>query len=229
MSQKNYLIYLITIIILLTTTACGTALASIRGSSDAAPEPSLEDSTGGQMTQAQRLALGIIKLENSDHPVTAAQAGQLMMLWKALRNIASEDTAVEAEKTALITQIRGTLTGYQQQAIETMELDFTSMSEVAIKLGIQMSGRMGSLTPEQQATRQAAMSSGGFDPGAQGGGPGGDGPPMGGSMMGEMGGFPGQQDSENAGVPGPGSGLGLPDQLVEALIQFLLERSNSGT
>jgi len=226
MKRKSYIIYLITIITLLATAACGTALNSMSGT---AAEPSLADTTGGEMTQTQRLALGIIKLEDSTQPVTAEQAGQLVMFWKALRNITAEDTAVEAEKTALIKQIQGTLTGDQQKAIETMDLDFSSMSEVATKLGIQMGGGMGSLTQEQQATRQAAMSSGGFDPGAQGGAPGGGGPPMGGGMMGETGGFPGQQDSESVGMPNPGSGLGLPDQLVEALIQFLLVRSNSGT
>lgn len=226
MKQINYLIYLFTIITLLTAAACGTASSSM-GSADAVPFNA--DSTRGKLTQIQRLALGIIKLEDSNLPLTSEQAGQLVVLWKAMRNITSETNAVEAEKTALIKQIQGTLTGDQQQAIEALDLDSSAMSEVAAMLGIQLGGGMGSLTEEQLATRQAAMSSAGFDPGAQGGVPGGGGPPVGGGMMGEMGGFPGQRDSASAGMPDPASGLGLPDQLVEALIQFLLERSNSGT
>ncbi|OGO30419.1 MAG: hypothetical protein A2Z16_00090 [Chloroflexi bacterium RBG_16_54_18] len=230
MKRKSYLVYLFTIITLLATTSCGTALVSTSSTGGAAADPAIVQSTGGEMemTQTQKLALGIIKLEDSSHPVTAEQAGLLVMLWKALRNITAEDTAIEAEKTALIKQIQGTLTSDQQQEIEIMDLNFSSMSEVATKLGIQMGSGVGILTQEQQATREAAMSSGAFDPGAQGGGPGGGGPLVEGGMMVEMGGFPGQQDSESAGMPNPGSGLGLPDQLVEALIQLLVDRSNSG-
>ena len=174
MKRNGFLTTLFTVITFLASTACGTALASDTGTGSAAVDPVLSQSAGGgmELTQTQKLALGIIKLEDSTQPVSAEQARQLVILWKALRNITAEDTAVEAEKAALIKQIQRTLTTHQQQAIEAMELSLSSMNEAAEKFGIQLGGGIGSPSPAQQATREAALSNGGFDPGAMGGGPG---------------------------------------------------------
>lgn len=122
---------------------------------------------GGGLSDSMRLVLGILSLADSDIPLTTEQATAMLPLWKAVRSLGESDTAAQAELDALYTQIRGTLTAEQLDAIDTMSLDMQSMASLAEKWGLDMgfaagfgSGMRGTASPELQATRQAMRESG---------------------------------------------------------------------
>ena len=178
---------------------------------------------GAEMNQATQLALGTLMLEKTDYPIQADQAKKLLTLWKAARSLGSSDTVADEELTALVNQIQATMTSEQMQEIEAMDLTLDSMQTISEELGLNMGqgGGFGNLSPEAQATMQAARESGQMpQPGEFGGGDPG--------MM--MGGGPGGAPGSNAQTgqsQAAGSGtlsqskLGINPMLLEAVIQFL--------
>ncbi len=121
---------------------------------------------GGGVSDSMRLVLGILSLADSDTPLTTEQATAMLPLWKAVRSLGESDTAAQAEIDALYTQIRGTLTDEQLQAIDAMALNGQSMASLAESLGIDtgfaggFGGMRGTASPEMQATMQALRESG---------------------------------------------------------------------
>ena len=220
----------ILMISILLFTACGVVsttgeTGNSRGNSQV-PQSSFQPGQAGlEISHIQKLALGIIKLEDTNFPVTAEQAKELAILWKVLRNLDADETSAAAEKDALAKQIQGTLTTEQLQAIENMNLTTTDMGEVASKLGIELDtgGGFGTLSEEQRATRQAAPDSGQFPPGGF----------RGGTFPGGGRGFGGEvnpQAIQTAMAEGgiTRTGLGMPSALIDEIIKFLVERSKSG-
>lgn len=101
----------------------------------AGPRGSLQGVTG--------LALGIFKLEATEHAVTPEQAKAMLPLWKAIQS-GSLQGAVETE--AVRKQIGGVLDEDQRAAIEGMELTLQELgtwmqSPAAQTLGIEMPAR----------------------------------------------------------------------------------------
>jgi hypothetical protein len=178
-----------------------------------------------QMPRATQLALGIIALDNTGHPVDASQAAEMLLFWKALRSLSESETAATAEIEGLVSQIQGTLTEEQINLIDSLDLNFQEMGDMLQEMGIEFGGgRLGNADPEMQATIQAARKSGqasegGFGPGAGGGfGPGG-GP--GGGTGGEGLSPEARQTAiaERGGIPG--ANLGINPDLLEAVIIYL--------
>lgn len=192
-------------------------------------QPSGQDSQGpgfgGEMPQAMTLALVTFKLEETAYPVDAEQAAEMLVLWKAARSLSENDTTAEQELDAVVNQIQDVFSSNQQAQIEQMDLSFQDMQAVAEQMGIEFGfgGRFDDLTPEQQATIEAARESGQFPRG----GPGGDFP--GGGQGGGPGGGPGgaglspeQRETAIAERGGfQGVNLGLPTPILEAVIAFL--------
>jgi hypothetical protein len=107
----------------------------------------------------------------------------------------------EAELQAVFNQIQDTMTSEQISAIADLQLTGEEMAQLMENLGLSFGfggSGFGDLTPEQQATAQAARESGGGFPG--GDFPGGGGFPGGGNRGGQ------------AGLPGADGGQISPEQ-----------------
>ena len=132
-------------------------------SADITLDTSYEDALSTRLV----LALGILRLEETENPITAEQAPTLLMLWQGLVNLTNSGTSAEAEVTALLTQIESTLTPDQIQLINLMKLTQADTQAWAQEPGLtlgtgtgtgtgQGQGQGSNLTDEEKATRQAA-------------------------------------------------------------------------
>lgn len=204
--------------------------AAANPTADSAPAAIGTPAPGGDRDRnlplAMQLALGTFKLEDTDHPVSAEQAKDLLPLWKALRSLGDSETTAAQELEAVINQIQGAMTPEQMTDIQAMQLSFQDMQSLSQELGLQfgMGGGFGEMSPEMQATIEAARQSGqapgggGFQ-GGPGGFPGGGPPDMGGV---------GPEVRQTAMASGGGrrnSGLNLPPGLLDALIKLLEEKA----
>ncbi len=113
------------------------------------------------------LALGILRLEESEVPVTSEQVPVLLMLWQGLVNLTNSGTSAEAEVNALLTQIESTLTPEQIQLINQMRLTQIDTQAWAQENGLTLGtgtgtgtgggqGQGSNLSEAEKATRQAA-------------------------------------------------------------------------
>jgi len=111
------------------------------------------------------LALGILRLEESEVPVTSEQVPVLLMLWQGLVNLTNSGTSAEAEVNALLTQIELTLTPEQIQLINQMKLTQIDTQAWAQENGLTLGtgtgtgggqGQGSNLSDAEKATRQAA-------------------------------------------------------------------------
>lgn len=185
-----------------------------------------------------QLAFGMLKLDGTENAVNAETAAELLPLWKAVRSLSESDSVAAEEIQALFKQIQETMTPEQVQAIAAMQLTSEDMAQVAQELGLEFlgGGRFGDLTPEMQATIQAARESGQFPQGGFRGGqgvPGGGGPgggPEGGQGFPGGGGFPGGQLSpeqqatmETRRAAGGGARFGVSPAILNAVIEYLEE------
>ena len=243
--KKSMTLLSVLLVSLLLLTACSTTdqsasaqtVVEADSSSGGAlvPEGNPAVTPGPDTPLAMQLALGTFKLEETDYPVDAEQASALLPLWKATRSLSQSETVATEELQAVINQIQGTMSSDQIGAIESMNLTFRDVGTIAEELGLDFgSSRFGDLSPEMQATMQAARESGQFPQGGFG---------RGGDFPG--GGFPGGGPGDGGGGPGGGfrqgsglspeqqqtavaarggfrqAGLGVPTQLLDAVIKFL--------
>jgi hypothetical protein len=139
----------------------GQALAPEAASASSALDASYE----GALALRNQLALGTLRLEETDQPVTEAQADELLLLWQTLRSTMDSGTSAQAEVDALLAQIEGTMSGEQLAAIGAMRLTQDDMQVWAQSNSLNMtqgsglgSGEHGSgrdLSEDERATRQA--------------------------------------------------------------------------
>ncbi len=178
-----------------------------------------------------QLAYGTLNLEGTENEVDAQLAADLLPLWKAVRSLSDSDTVAAGEVQGLFKQIQETMTPEQVQAIAGMHLTRQNMAEISEKLGLQFApggGRFGEISPEMQATVEAARESGQAPPGGFGGGGGGFIP--GGGPGGEgfgRGGEPGQANPELQATAQArrtqrsGTNPGIPAPVLDAVISYL--------
>ena len=210
-------------------TAAGDITSAQPASVDGTPQPGLPFQ--GNMPDSMVLAYGIFQLEDSDVPIDATQAAQLLPLWKAARSLSASDTVATAEIEALWKQIRNTLTTEQQQVIDSTDFSpeqFAALGEkYGLTLGFGPGG--GQMDESTRATVEALRASGQMPQRGQGGGmglgPGGEGGIIvGGPGGGEIaaGGDPSAMQTavaENGGTRG--ARMGLNSALLDAIITFL--------
>jgi hypothetical protein len=170
--QTHYLLITLLLLSLLFTACSGAVSTSVtEGATSQTQNPSGDNS----LPLPTRLAIGTLRLEDTNLAVTAEQAVELLTLWKAYRAVSTGETVATAELEAVIRQIQDTMTPEQIQAIEAMNLTRQEMVEVLQSLGIETGAR-----PEAQGTPSAGQSfpggeppgGGGFMPGEGFGGPG---------------------------------------------------------
>lgn len=230
----------------LALSACSTAAAT--GPTTQAVNGTPNAGAGSALSTEMQLAVGTLLLDEAGQPISAETAGELLHLWKAVRNLGSSSTITTQEYQALFDQIKETLTSEQMDAITGMELTRDDLMSLSEKLGFSMmgggGGPMGTPSAEMLETLQAARESGQMPEmpsGGPGGGfPGGDGngmPAGGGGFPGGGGGMPAGGD----GSMGPGMAGGMsteeastasgrvrggvsqsiPTELLDAVIEFL--------
>jgi hypothetical protein len=136
---------------------------------------------GGNLPTPIRLAVGTLSLDKAGKGVDAAQAKELLPLWKGILMLATSDSASPQEMNALYKQVRSTMKPEQITIIDAISREDvraiaqqTGMESAVNFLGGGQPRQGGSGTGSGNGTR----TSGGGGPG---GGPGfpGDGPPGG--------------------------------------------------
>lgn len=158
----------LTLILTLLLTACGGS-AETASSADTYAQ---FDPNSRELPLSTQLAIGTLKLEETDFAVASDQAADLLPLWQVLNSLTSSDTAAQEEIVAITEQIQETMTAEQLAAIETMELTdedtFATMQELGLT--------------NAQVNAEGTPQAGGFGSGqgAGGGGFPGGGPPGGG-------------------------------------------------
>ena len=213
--KKNSLITLL-LISAIALTACGSA--GTNTSTDANSDPQLADGITRETPLSTQLAIGTLKLEDTDYAVDSDQASNLLPLWQVLKSLTESDSAAQEEITAIVEQIQETMTPEQLNAIDAMDLTGENLFAVMQEMDI----------ATQFRTDGTGRPSGeGFPPegGFPGGGPGGGGRPGGGfggdgsQLSPEQIATAQARRAENGGGAGFGNRLLIP--LTEAVITLL--------
>ena len=220
-----------TLILLLTACSALNPSTEVTTAIDAGP---VNMDYEGALPVSTQLAVGALALDGTEQALDADQAALLAPLWKAVRSLSDNETVAAAKMDALINQISGALSDEQLTAIAELQLTGESMRPLAAELGIVFGpgGPAGEgfnpedLSPEQQATLQAAREDGEAPPGGRGFGDAGGGLPG-------LGGRGGRGDNgdvspearqtaiaERGGRFGS-NGLSLPPQILDTLIDYL--------
>jgi hypothetical protein len=176
----------------------------------------------GSAPLAMQLALGMFTLDETNLAITPEQASELLPLWKVALSLSQSDNVAAEELEAIFKQIQETLSEEQADAITAMELSFEDMASIAeqydLELGQGGEFKFGDITPEMQATAQAARESGQF-PGFRGGFGEGGGPGGGFSQEGF------NPEAMQTAIAERGGGLrpriGINSALIEAVIEIL--------
>lgn len=214
-----------TIILTLLLAACGSNT-----------EPATEASAGTgfapsaqELPLATNLAVGTLKLENTDLAVAPDQAADLLPLWQVFNNLSSSDSAAPEEVTAVTEQIQETMTSEQLQAIDDMGLTGQDIFATMQELGLVNAPQVNASGTPQAGGRFSGGFSGGFPSGGPpDGAPGGGGGPGGG--FGGEGLNPEQIATAQARrVEGGSGGFGnrMMTPLVEAVIHLLESKTGS--
>jgi hypothetical protein len=181
---------------------------------------STNGTSGSEATQSSvsvKLVMGTIMLENTDQKIDAAQAAELLPLWKAVRSLNSSNTTSPEEMNALYVQIQNSMTAEQMKAINSANYSNLEVEQLLTSQGIGFGsasqGTKGSASSGTTNNNQVGM---------QAGSPGG--PPDAGGMPG--GGLPGGSASSTTTTNQNASGASMStmnqtSQYLEALIALL--------
>lgn len=101
--------------ILLAFALFGSACGSVNASK-------VNSSTNNAMTPALELALGTLKLEETDQAVDSEMAAQLLPLWQIMSELKANGSTADEELNAVVEQIKSTMTAEQIQAINDMQI-----------------------------------------------------------------------------------------------------------
>ena len=112
-----------------------TILESEDGTASPRTDSALDTSFEGALPPTTQLMLGILRLEDTGDAVTAAQAAALLPLWQALQSGTIQN---QAERAAILSQIEGTLSDRQIDAIDAMQLTAADLNEWAEANGIEL-------------------------------------------------------------------------------------------
>ena len=206
---------ILTLILILLLTACGSSA----GKDSNADTGTQFDPNARELPLSTKLAIGTLKLDETENAVASDQAVELLPLWQVLNNLSSSGSAAPEEINAIVEQIKETMTPEQLQSIEKMGLTGQDIFATMQELGIEGTGRVNAEgTPQAGGFGNGQRPDGGFP----GGGPPGGGP--GGSD-----GFGGQDFSPEQiataqarrAEGGGGFGNHMMTPLVEAVIELL--------
>lgn len=183
MKQKLILIAL-SVLLILSMAACSSAEPVAAEATEAAAgseaNADSEEAKGarlsGETALSTQLLFGTFALEETDLAVDAAQASELLPLWKAVRSLSNSDTASSVELEALYKQIQDLMTTDQFNQIASMEFGPESTQELMSELGLdmEMGNRGNADDSEDGANMRPGGGTGGPGDGGPGSGPGGE-------------------------------------------------------
>ena len=181
----------------------------------------------GELSTAMQVAIGTIKLDETDNAVTVEQAAELLPLWQTLQILYNSDTAADQEIDSLITQIQETMTDDQTQAITSLNLTRQDMMSIMQSQGMAAGGAPNG-NPQGGGTSN--NNGGGFGPGGGFAG----GPPPDGGIPGGGQNFQGQGTRpQSTGSPDSNprpttvNPNRIPTPIVQAVIEYLKEKAGS--
>ena len=167
--------------LLFVVTACGSGSASTNsvGGGNASTNSFRSNAAASTPLDAEsKLALGTLKLEGTKQAIDPKMAANLIPLWQLLYQLKSSTSSAPQEVTAVVDQIKATMTPVQVSTINNMTLSqsdiFTAFQQANGSSGTTSTGTSGS-------TGRNRGGGGGF---IFAGGPGGGGPPGGGGFPG---------------------------------------------
>jgi len=184
------------------------------------------NTTSNELPTVTQLALGSLKLDDTDYAITAEQATELLPMWQVYKELINSDTAAQEEINALISQIQATMLQEQLQAISDMELTEDDIS-------VAMQGANTNTSTSQSSSNITVSNGGGNGGGMPAGGPpdgGGIPPDMSGGMPSDFGGTGGPSNMSAGGTQNSQTGstqstAKVSTALVEALIQSLKQKT----
>ena len=203
----------------------GLLLVACGGNTAVSTPSGLNNTYENALSVQGQLALGTIRLAETELAVDETQAADLLPLWRALQSLSTNDTTAVAELNAVVNQIQDGLTAEQIQAIAAMSL---TSDDIAALMQDGLAGNMGVVSSGQNNDSSSVMV-----------GPADGGPPVGGDFAGgapgnmspDMGGMTsaGASSSEETDVRPVNSGLGNMQEtmLTHAVISFLAEKTGS--
>jgi hypothetical protein len=209
--MKKMIAWLMVISFALPMAACGSIKISTGTAIAGASTPG-----SGEASLAMQIAVGTLKLEGTQYAVDAAQAAELIPLWKMVLSLGKSDTAAAEEMNGLVKQIQKSMTSEQIQAIQGFGLTAQNLAAITQELGVDFNTTAGNANSNSTASTSAGTSGGGMagspPPDAPGGIPGGD-----------PGGGPGSPTSQSSQTESSGSVnfLGLNELLLDKVIQLL--------
>jgi len=152
--------------------ACGNTGTETNSNSISEAQP--QNVTTFELPLSTKLAVGALKLEDTEFAIASDQASDLLPLWQVLRTLTTSDAAAREEINAIVEQIQETMTADQLQAIDAMDLTNESIFSTMQELGIVSPQVNASGTPQPRGNFQGGgQGIPGGGPGPSGGGPGG--------------------------------------------------------
>jgi hypothetical protein len=186
----------LTLLLTLLLAACG-AKTDAANNTDAGFQ---SDSNARELPLSTKLALGTLKLEETELAVASEQAADLLPLWQVLNTLSASDSAAPDEIAAVTQQIQESMTAEQLTAIDKMGLTSEDSFAIMQELG---------LVDVPQVNASGTPQAGGGFGGGQG--------------FGE--GFPG---GDPGGGGGPGGGLGGQEVSPEQMATAQARRAENG-
>ncbi len=203
------------------TATASSSTATSGSPSEAAPQTQATDLT--DVSIESKLGVGILELEGTDLAVTADQANELLLLWKAVKSLNSDDAASDAEIQALYAQIEENLTEDQVQVIRELSLTEEELSALMQQYG---QNQMAAEAPSSSSSSSSQMQ----PPDGGGGGPGGGGDMAmggGGDAMAGGGidmGAQASTDQEQQAAPTTNNTMDMNLMFADAIINLLQQR-----
>jgi hypothetical protein len=186
----------------------------------AAPASSSGEQTSADGNAAMQVLLGLFKLDDTDLAIRADQADQMLPLLTAWKNSMTNGNALPESFEDLATQVKVILTDDQLAAIDDMECSPDEMQAMLESIGVSIGGPGMGNGNGQGGNGQPPSGSG--QPGAPGSADGAGGPPQGSPPAGANGATSQQGDQR-----GPGSGGMLSSEMLDAVIQFLTDKTSA--
>ncbi len=131
MTKKLTFISFLMILLLAACAGASGAATSPTGLSDGSVQATGNTGADQALTQPVLLAVGTLRLEETDLAVQADQAAQLLPLWQAYRSLSASETTAAVELEAVISQIEAIITPAQLQSIQTMGLTTADANEIS--------------------------------------------------------------------------------------------------
>lgn len=135
--MKKAEMILSSLILVLLLAACG----SPAGGSGSGETVGLNEDYADALAIPSQLALGSLKLEETDLAIDETQAAGLVPLWQAYQSLSTSDKAAEAEVNAVLKQIQGAMTTGQIEAIVAMVLTSEDVNTYMQDMAGQFGGR----------------------------------------------------------------------------------------